>query len=556
MESSNAEQRSTAPNLVSAKTPYDGLKGLKQNWKGDFVAGLLVSLIALPLCLGIAMASGFPAFGGVVTAIVGGLIVGPLSGSRLTIKGPAAGLIAIAVASVEALGHGDLSAGYRYTLAAIAAASVIQVVFAVFKLGRFADFFPSSVVHGMLAAIGIIILAKQIHPLLGVRAMAREPIPLLLEIPHSLVVMNPEVALVGAISVAIVIFATTLFGRLARFFPGPLAAVAAGIGLCLYFDFTHAHKYTWYSLDYTVDQRYLVSLPSSFFSGITFPDFSQLFSAQSLQYVALFALIGSLESLLTCKAIDGLDPFHRKSNMDRDLFAVGFGNLICGLVGGLPMIAEVVRSSANISYGARTRWANFFHGASLLVFVLLLAPVIQLIPNAALAGVLCVIGYRLASPKRFKECQAIGQDQLIVFVVTIVATLLTDLLVGVLIGMISEYLVSAILGAPLRSLIVSVPSGKIDADGRYRLKLPESCTFSNVIGFKSRIAQAKGEPITLDFSGVVYVDHTFMHELHVAQRENDIKLISIERLTPLSTHGEASRRTEPRRCVSSLTALS
>jgi MFS superfamily sulfate permease-like transporter len=235
--------------------------------------------------------------------------------------------------------------------------------------------------------------------------------------------------------------------------------------------------------------------------------------------------------------------------MDRDLLAVGFGNLICGLIGGLPMIAEVVRSSANISYGARTRWANFFHGACLLLFVVLLAPVIQLIPNAALAGVLCVVGYRLASPKRFQECKEIGRDQLIVFVVTIVATLITDLLIGVFVGMIAEYVVSAVLGAPIKSLVVSVPRGRTDSDGRYRLDLPESCTFGNVIGFKRRISEAHGKPITLDFSGVLYADHTFMHELHVAQREHEIRLLSVDRLIPLSAHEEASRRAHPRRAV-------
>lgn len=532
---------------LARSIPHDGLKGLKENWNSDVVAGLLVSLIALPLCLGIAMASGFPAFGGVITAIVGGLLVGPLSGSRLTVKGPAAGLIAIAVASVETLGQGDVTSGYRYTLAVIVAASVLQIGFSIFKLGRFADFFPASVVHGMLAAIGVIILAKQVHPLLGVKPIARDPIALILEIPHSLVVMNPEVALVGVTSVAIVIFATTLFGNLARFFPGPLAAVAAGIGFCLYFDFSHAHTYRWYSLDYTVDEQYLVSLPPVFFDGVTFPDFGRLFSLDSLQFIILFALIGSLESLLTCKAIDGLDPFERKSNMNRDLLAVGFGNLVCGLVGGLPMIAEVVRSSANISYGARTRWANYFHGLSLLLFVVLLAPVIRLIPNAALAGVLCVVGYRLASPRRFRECRKIGRDQLVVFVVTIVATLLTDLLVGVMVGMISEYLVSAALGAPLGSLFASVSKGASGIDGRVRITLPEACIFGNVIGFKRRLAEAHGQAVTLDFSRTVYVDHTFMHELRVAQRECDIRIVDLDRLTPLSHHREAARRAEPRR---------
>jgi MFS superfamily sulfate permease-like transporter len=547
MGSSSAKPHAAAPNTPLGNLPQDGLRGLSENWKTDLVSGLLVSLIALPLCLGIAMASGFPAFGGVVTAIVGGVIVGPLSGSRLTIKGPAAGLIAIVIASVETLGQGDMGAGYRYTLAVIVAASVIQVVFAVCKLGRFADFFPASVVHGMLAAIGIIILSKQVHPLLGVKPTAREPIPLLFEMPHSLVVMNPEVALVGVVSIAIVIFAASVLGRLARFFPGPLIAVAAGIGLCLYFDFKNAHTYSWYSQNYTVDQRYLVSLPASFFDGVTLPDFSKLFSAESLQFLALFALIGSLESLLTCKAIDGLDPYQRKSNMDRDLGAVGIGNFISGMCGGLPMIAEVVRSSANISYGAKTRWANFFHGTCLLLFVVLLAPVIQLIPNAVLAGVLCVVGYRLASPRHFRECKEIGREQLLVFVITIVATLLTDLLMGVAIGMASEYVISAMLGAPVHSLFSSVPAAVAGADGRHRLVLPEACIFGNVVGFKRRLAELKGKPATLDFSGAAYVDHTFMHEVYAAEREHDLQIVGLDRLTPLSLHREAARRTEPRK---------
>jgi MFS superfamily sulfate permease-like transporter len=399
----------------------------------------------------------------------------------------------------------------------------------------------------MLAAIGIIILSKQVHPLLGVKPLAREPISLLLEIPHSLVVMNPEVALVGVVSIVIVAFAASFLGRLASFFPAPLFAVAAGVGLCLYFDFEHAHSYTWYSLNYTVDQRYLVSLPTSFFQGVTLPDFSKLFSVESLEFVALFALIGSLESLLTCKAVDGLDPYHRKSNMDRDLGAVGVGNFLCGMCGGLPMIAEVVRSSANISYGAKTRWANFFHGAYLLLFVLFLVPVIRLIPNAALAGVLCVVGYRLASPQRFRQCRKIGRDQYLVFIVTIVATLLTDLLIGVAIGMVSEYLISAVLGAPIGSLFVSVPRGTLGPDGRYQIILPESCIFGNVTGFKTRLAEAEGKPITLDFSQAVYVDHTFMHEVRIAERECDLQLVNLAGLIPLSSHREAARRIVPRK---------
>jgi MFS superfamily sulfate permease-like transporter len=549
MENSHSGQRLAAPNL-----PQDGITGLFQNWRTDLSAGLLVSLIALPLCLGIAMASGFPAFGGVITAIVGGLIVGPLCGSALTIKGPAAGLIAIAIASVEALGQGDFTAGYRYTLAVIVVASVIQMLFALLKLGRFADFFPASVVHGMLAAIGVIIFSKQVHPLLGVKPIAREPIPLLLEIPHSLVVMNPEVALVGFLSVLIVIFATTIFGRFARYLPGPLVAVLVGIVLCELFEFRRPHTYRWYSLDYSVDARYLVTLPNSFFAGITLPDFSRILSWHSLQFVTLFALIGSLESLLTCKAVDSLDPWSRKSSMNRHLFALGAGNTICGMVGGLPMIAEVVRSSANITYGARTRWANFFHSACLLIFVLLLAPVIQLIPNAALAGVLCVTGCRLATPSRFRQVRRIGVDQLFVFLTTIIATLLTDLLVGVLVGMLAEYIVCLALGVPIGAFFAKVKSGQLREDGSFYLRMPAACFFGNVIGFKSQISIGSGKKIEIDFSDTSYVDHTFMHELRAVQREENITVTALDQLVPLTRHRESSRR-DPEVRTSSLSVL-
>ena len=533
--------------LSSSKIPSDGLKGLSENWKSDLISGLLVSLIALPLCLGIAMASGFPAFGGVVTAIIGGLVVGPLCGSQLTIKGPAAGLIAIAIASVEMLGQGNNFNGYRYTLAVIVFASAIQIIFAWFKLGRFVDFFPASVVHGMLAAIGIIIFSKQIHPLLGVKALSKNSIDLLIEIPHSLVTMNPEVALIGVTSVLIVIFATTIFGRIARYFPGPLLAVLAGVGFCLYFDLQHPHDYKWYSLNYFIDDKYLVSLPQNFLAGVTFPDFSQLFSATSLQFVLMFALIGSLEAMLTSKAVDGLDPYKRKANMNRDLMAVGFGNLLCGFVGGLPMISEVVRSCANVSYGARTRWANFFHGAFLLIFVVLLAPAIHLIPIAALAGVLCVTGYRLAAPKHFLDRKEIGIEQLIIFVVTIIGTLMTDLLVGVFLGIIAKVVICAFLGAPIKYLFRPVRAEEEGADSGYLITLPEVCSFANVISFKRAIKRSRGYAVTCDFSRTILVEHTFMKQVRELEqdKERSVNLIGLDRLVPVSGHSAATRRIVP-----------
>jgi MFS superfamily sulfate permease-like transporter len=233
--------------------------------------------------------------------------------------------------------------------------------------------------------------------------------------------------------------------------------------------------------------------------------------------------------------------------MNKDLLALGFGNAVCGLLGGLPMIAEVVRSSANISYGARTRWANAFHGLFLLVFVLALSPIIRLIPSAALAGVLCVVGYRLASPRRFRECKKIGPDHLVVFVITIIATLKTDLLMGVVIGMFAEYFLSAALGAPLKSIFVTVPRGVHRSDGSHHIILPTACTFGNVIGFKRELARAEQTPVTLDFSRTTFVDHTFMHEVREAERDHGVKLIGIEKLEPITHHRSSLRRAGKRR---------
>lgn len=527
--------------------PDDGILGLKNHWKTDLTSGLLVSLIALPLCLGIAMASGFPAFGGLITAIIGGLVVAPLCGSRLSIKGPAAGLIAIAIASVETLGAGDNFAGYRYTLAVIAAASLLQILFAVLKLGKFGDFFPISVVHGMLAAIGIIIISKQIHPLLGVKAIAKDPIPLLMEIPHSLVVMNPEVALVGVLSVLIVAFSHKLLGKVAKFFPGPLIAVLFGIGCCLYFDFSHPHHYVWYGLDYALDEHFLVNLPSNFLAGVTFPDFSKFMSLASVQFILMFALIGSIESLLTVKAVDSLDPYKRKSDLNRDLAAVGVGNLICAFLGGLPMISEVVRSYSNVSYGAKTRWANFFHGLCLLVFLIALADVIHLVPAAALAGVLCVTGYRLASPKHFQESREIGIEQFVVFTSTVVGTLLTDLLVGVMLGVLAQFIACVVMGAPIASLFSSVKRFKQnDSD---ILVMPVTCYFGNSMGLKKALGQvdlANSKGIILDFLKTEVIDHTFMKEIRSFERSSiaagrQLSLPGLDRLVPLSHHNESAR---------------
>jgi MFS superfamily sulfate permease-like transporter len=519
------------------------------SWKSDIVSGFLVFLIAMPLCLGIAMASGFPPVAGILTAVVGGVLSTWLGSARLTIKGPAAGLIAIAIAAVQELGGGDMRLGYRRALATIAIAAVVQILFAVLRSGKLGDFFPSSVVHGMLAAIGVIIFSKQVHTLLGVTPQSKAPFALLAEIPQSLTKLNPEIALIGIVSLVLIFGHLGLSQRLPALkrVPAPLLVLLAAVPMGLLFDLDHEHTFTWSQNAYTVGPNYLVNLPGNLLSAITFPDFSSAFSAVSLKYIAMFALVGSIESLLSAKAVDMLDPQKRRSDLDKDLLATGVGNLLCGLLGGLPMISEIVRSSANINYGAKSRLSNFFHGMFLLLFVAFAPMLIHRIPLAALAAMLIFTGVRLASPSEFVKTFRIGAEQLAIFTFTLVVTLATDLLVGVASGIVLKTVVHLFNGAPMRSLF----KPEIEthhADGRVVLRVRHAAVFTNYLTIKKHLLQqADAKHVELDLSHARLVDHTTMERLHELEHEfsqqgRHFRILGLEQHRSLSGHPLSARK--------------
>lgn len=490
------------------------------------------------------MASGFPPVAGLFTAIIGGLVVSFFGGSQLTIKGPAAGLIVIALGAVEELGKGDALLGYKLALAAIVAAGVLQIVFGLLKSGILSDFFPSAAVHGMLAAIGVIIAAKQMHTLVGVKPEGKETLELLLEIPRSFGLMNPEIFIIGAVSLLILFLFPLIKHPLAKKIPAPLLVILVAIPLGHLFDLEHEHKYLF--LDnhvYTIGPRFLVTLPDNLLAAVTFPDFSQVFSATSIKYIIMFALVGSLESLLSTKAIDSLDPWKRKANMNRDLLGVGVGNTLAGMIGGLPMISEIVRSSANINYGGKSWWSNFFHGLLLLVFVVFFPMLIHQIPLAALAAMLIFTGYRLASPKEFYKTYKIGKEQLLIFVVTIVVTLATDLLIGIGVGIATKLIVHLANGLPLRYMFKPLFSvNQREETGEYIVDVYHSAVFSNYIKLKKSLdALPRKAHIIVDFSNANLIDHTVMENLH--QYEHDYEheggtfaLIGLENHTKFSAH--------------------
>lgn len=525
------------------KIPADGLAGLKENFKSDAISGFLVFLLALPLSLGIAKASDFPPVMGLVTAIIGGILVSIIAGSRLTIKGPAAGLIVIVAGAVQEFGHGDNELGWKIALGTIVVAGIIQIIFGVFKLGSLSDFFPASAVHGMLAAIGIIIFSKQIHTLLGVDPATLKgmgPIQLIGQIPHSIMTLNPHIAIIGVISLVILFGLPMIKNSFIRRIPSPLVVLVLAIPLGIYFDFKGSGPgYSLVKIGNFVDNIAV---------NVNFSGISEHFVF--IKYVVMFALVGTIESLLTVKAIDPLDPFRRKSDYNKDLIAVGIGNVVSGVLGGLPMISEVARSSANVNNGATTRWANFFHGVFLLLAVLLITPIIEMIPNTALAAMLIAVGYRLASPAEFIKTKKIGSEQLLIFVVTIIITLAEDLLLGVAAGIVTKILVEVynFYIKPSGSLFKGKAEViKVD-DNHYTIKIFNSAVFLNYLALKKYFAQVPiNAKLNIDLSNTRLVDHTFMEQMHALEEEmhhagGHLQLVGLEHLVTSSEHPLAARR--------------
>ena len=536
---------------VPTDVPLAGLSGLKQNWKRDVTSGFLVFLIALPLCLGISLACGYPAIAGVFTAIVGSIVCSLISNSELTIKGPAAGLIVIALGTVTDFGYTggtDLATdfqAYRLALGVGVASGVLQIVLALLRSGKLSEFFPTSVVHGMLAAIGVIIMSKQLHTVVGInKPKAHEPLLLLAEIPHSVMNCNPEIAVIGVLSLLLLFGLPLLKSRWIRAVPAPMWVILVAIPLGLYFDLEHEHTYS-FSFGghiFGLDKSFLVDVPNNMFEAITFPDFSGLMTLKGWKWTMMFALIGSLESLLSAKAIDLIDPWKRKTNFDRDLLAVGLANLASALIGGLPMISEIVRSKANIDNGARTRFADMFHGIFLLLFVALVPGLIHEIPLAALAAMLVYTGFRLASPREFMHMYHIGKEQLVLFSATVLGVLATDLLVGIAIGVALKFVLHAFNGAPLRSLFRPQITMSRQESGRTVLAVHGSAVFSNWIGLKRRIETAFDDTseVVVDLSQTRLVDHTVMERLHVLKHEFAEKNRTLT-ITGLDDHQAFSR---------------
>lgn len=402
----------------------------------DLPSSIVVFLVALPLCLGVALASNAPLFSGIIAGIAGGIVVGLFSKSHLSVSGPAAGLTAIVSAAIISINS------YEAFLVAVVICGVLQIAFGFLKAGIIGDYVPNSVIKGMLAAIGLILILKQFPHLIGYDKnfegdeSFKQPNNenTFSGLFHAFNYITPVAVLIGIVGLSFHFiwekFTINKKGFL-KLLPAPLLVVLIGVGINELFKNYGSH--------YAVDPEHMVNLPiaasaQEFFSFFSSPDWSQLLTKQVIITGITLALVASLETLLSIEAVDDLDPYQRVTPTNRELKAQGIGNIISGLIGGLPVTSVIVRSSANVNAGARTKMSTIYHGTLLLVCVAFIPTVLNLIPKAALAAVLIFTGYKLAKPALFKAFYKKGWDQFLPFVITISAILLTDLLIGVLIG--------------------------------------------------------------------------------------------------------------------------
>jgi MFS superfamily sulfate permease-like transporter len=498
-------------------TIKDISSNIKQYWRKDVLAGFSVSLVALPLSLGIAIAMNLPPkalLAGILAAIVGGVFTSFIRSGNVSINGPSPALIGIVISGMSVLG------AWEYVLAAFVCAGILQAIFGTFKLGGLADFIPSSVVQGMMAAIGVIILAGQIHPGLGVEIGKMNDFSKLMAIPTSIANMNPLIAIIFFNSLFILALHPQVTNKFIKYVPAPIWLVILAIPLYLFFEFATGGQADIFGklheLNPTKDLIYF-PLPSDLNVSeiFTLPNFSKITSVDFWLVVLSVFLVSTIETLGSAKAIDNIDPLKRKTNLNRDVTAMGLSTILSGCIGGLPVIAVIARSSVNINQGAMTRLSNFVHGTLILLFVFLLSDFIMMVPKAALMAILVYTGYKLASPKVFKDASLKGYEQFLILTITLVSTLITDLNRGILIGILFTlviHLVRSHLTAKLFFKYLSKPNFNLARiDDHFHLKIKGVANFTSIIKLRKLLKELpKEEQVVFDFSRTRLVDFSML----------------------------------------------
>jgi MFS superfamily sulfate permease-like transporter len=501
----------------------------------DLPAGLSVFLVALPLCLGIALASGAPIYAGLLSGIVGGMVVTFISGSQLAVSGPAAGLTTLVAASIISLGD------YKVFLLAVIIAGLFQILLGLLKLGVIANYFPSSVIKGMLAAIGLMLIFKQIPLALGYDQpdfwsggfihlfSAKNPFGNLKNFNQHI---TKGTILISVLSLIILILLQLPSAKKMKIIPAPLIVVVFGVLTSLLF--------AGISSRFSLKQAQLVNIPLNIFADISFPDFSKLFSnAEIWKDGIIIGSLATLETLLCIEAIDKLDRRNRITPVNRELIAQGIGNMTCGLLGAIPMTAVVVRGAANVDAGARTKLSAFTHGLFLLLAVLLVPFLLNKIPYASLAAILLMTGYNLTRPKLFRNMWSLGWKQFIPFILTIIVILSTDLLIGVSIGLLISIYFIVRNNFKAEYKILKTQHNGIETE---YIKLNSNVTFLNKVKLREALDEvAEYSVLTIDGSECNFIDYDILeiiseygnkaHDRHI-----ELHLTGIEKVDVSAVH--------------------
>lgn len=517
---------------------------------GNIFSGFVVSLVALPLGLGLAMASGAPPMAGIIAAVVGGILVSILGGSYVSITGPGNGLVVVVLAAITTLGNGNMYQGYLYTLAAIICSGALILLLAFANLGKLSDFFPSSAIQGLLAAIGIIILSKQFHIMVGHMDAEGSVIELLFSIPRAIKdgfqnAYRMPAAIAGLASLAIMVFYARIRNKYFQLIPAPMWIVLISVLLAYFFEYK-------IGVAHPIPKAFFLQIPTDVFTSFPRPDFSAVFTGNFIMAVIPITLIASIESLLSIKAVDKLDPQRRISNTKKDLKALGIATIVSGFLGGLNVVTVIARSSVNVNNNGTNRSANFFQAIFLVVFILVFKNQLQHIPFPALAAILVYTGYKLSAPSIISRVTKIGKEQLLIFMTTLLVTLFSGIVTGILVGIGVTFLIHIYFTRGIKFFINNFSSNNIESrkgdDGTIYVTVKEYCSFLNFYKLKKVL-----ESITLDNTVIVdflqckLIDHTVMENMKDYEQRFDknggrFELIGLDLHRAESQHPFALRR--------------
>jgi carbonic anhydrase len=518
----------------------------------NIFSGFVVSLIALPLGLGLAMASEAPPISGIIAAVVGGLLVSILGGSHVTISGPGNGLVGVLLVAITTL-------GIQGAYAAIICSGMLLVLLGFLRMGKLADFFPSSAIQGMLAAIGLIILGKQFHIMLGNKLSLEGSVSYLLAIPETIqgVFYYQDTGLTfaaisGILSLAIMVFYSKIRNQYLQLIPAPMWIVLLSIGFSYYYEMVLQQPNP-------ISAMYMISgIPSAnqIIEEIPVPNFSAIGSLSFWTSVLALTLIASIESLLSIKAVDKLDPQKRRSNVNRDLKALGLATVGSGFLGGLNVVTVIARSSVNVNNGGSNRSANFMHALFLVIFIVLFSTQLTRIPLPALMAILVYTGYKLASPTLVRKIFSVGKEQLLIFFTTLLVTLFIDLITGIVAGLVVTFIIHVLVNKGAAVFIRNFLKPNVlmfqeKENGNYYVSVKHFCSFLNFYKLKQKLEDVpEDKDVVVDFSMCQFVDHTVMESVSgyqdvFAKRGGHFEVIGLDLHGTDSQHPFALRKLIP-----------